>query len=104
MSNSCAEVIFKVIKYKYKKLYVIDLVCHGVPSPQLWKDYINYLEKKCNSVITKVQFRDKKYGWKSNKESFKFKRTYIHTYIHILIFFLITLCLENHVVYVHLPI
>ena len=29
-----------------KNLILIDIVCHGVPSPYIWRDYITYLEKK----------------------------------------------------------
>ncbi len=29
-----------------ERLYTIDLVCHGVPSPWVWMDYINYIEKQ----------------------------------------------------------
>lgn len=54
-------------------LFTIDIVCHGVPSPYIWRDYINYLEQKHNKVITRVNFRDKiKYGWKAHVESYSF--------------------------------
>ncbi len=57
-----------------EKLYLIDLACHGVPSPYVWRDYLAYLEKKHGSKICYVNFRDKeKYGWSAHKESFKFE-------------------------------
>ena len=28
------------------KLYCCDLVCHGVPSPAIWKDYVSYISNK----------------------------------------------------------
>ncbi len=28
-----------------ENLYLVDIVCHGVPSPFLWRDYIAYVEK-----------------------------------------------------------
>jgi coenzyme F420-reducing hydrogenase beta subunit len=55
-----------------KNLLVCDIVCHGVPSPSIWKDYLNYIEKKYNDSIIKVDFRDKEFGWSSHKESFYF--------------------------------
>lgn len=56
---------------KYKNnLYLIDIVCHGVPSPYIWKDYISYYERKYKKKIIPVNFRDKKYGWDSHKETF----------------------------------
>lgn len=48
----------------YDNLLSVDLVCHGVPSTKLWNLYVKYIEKKYNSEIKEVYFRNKKYGWK----------------------------------------
>ena len=54
-------------------LYLVDIVCHGVPGPYLWRDYLAYLEKKQGDKICWVNFRDKQeYGWTEHKETFKF--------------------------------
>ncbi len=54
-------------------LILVDIVCHGVPGPNLWRDYIAYLEKKQGDKICWVNFRDKQeYGWAAHKETFKF--------------------------------
>lgn len=56
-----------------KQLILVDIVCHGVPGPNLWRDYIAYLEKKQGDEICLVNFRDKqKYGWAAHHETFKF--------------------------------
>ena len=56
-----------------ENLYVVDVVCHGVPGPYIWRDYLAYLEKRQGSRITEVNFRDKHlFGWKAHKETFKF--------------------------------
>lgn len=56
-----------------ENLILVDIVCHGVPSPYMWRDYIAYLEKKQGDKICWVNFRDKqKYGWKAHHETFKF--------------------------------
>lgn len=56
-----------------ENLYLVDIVCHGVPGPYLWRDYLAYLEKKQGSEICWVNFRDKeKYGWAAHHETFKF--------------------------------
>lgn len=44
----------------YEKLIVIDLVCYGVPSPGIWKDYVRYLEKRHGGRMTDFSFRDKR--------------------------------------------
>ncbi|WP_455667554.1 Coenzyme F420 hydrogenase/dehydrogenase, beta subunit C-terminal domain [Phocaeicola sp.] len=68
-----------------EKLYVIDIVCHGVPSPYIWRDYLDYLEKKEGKRIVSVNFRDKsRFGWKAHRESFLFDdhNTYTYTYTY----------------------
>jgi coenzyme F420-reducing hydrogenase beta subunit len=51
------------LKKDYDNLLLIDLFCHGAPSPMLFKKYIEWLGKKHKSKITEYSFRDKKYGW-----------------------------------------
>ena len=48
----------------YDNLLTADVLCHGTPSPKLWKMYIDYLKKVNNSDIYSVNFRDKSIGWK----------------------------------------
>ena len=49
----------------YNKLFTLEVICHGVPSPLLWEKYTNYLEGKFGAKISNVNFRDKRNGWKS---------------------------------------
>jgi coenzyme F420-reducing hydrogenase beta subunit len=45
-------------------LFTVDLICHGVPSPLLFKRYIEWLEKKYGEKILYFDFRCKeKTGW-----------------------------------------
>lgn len=56
-----------------ENLFLVDIVCHGVPSPYIWRDFIDYIEKKHGDKVCWVNFRDKqKYGWAAHKETFKF--------------------------------
>lgn len=70
----------------HENLFLIDIICHGVSSPEVWDDYLCYLEKKERKSIVKVDFRDKSiFGWSGlHKESFVFndgiKRTFQYTY------------------------
>lgn len=48
-----------------QNLLLIDLVCHGVPSPQVYKNFLAYLENLYDDKISKVNFRHKPNGWKS---------------------------------------
>lgn len=55
-------------------LVLVDIVCHGVPSPYIWRDYIKYIEDKNNSKISEIDFRNKKkYGWQAHIESYFFE-------------------------------
>lgn len=57
-----------------ENLVLVDIVCHGVPSPYIWRDYLNYLEKKYKNKIVTVNFRDKsRVGWSGHIESFVFQ-------------------------------
>lgn len=47
------------------KLYLCDLVCHGTPSPKIFKDYLCSLEKKHHSKISSLTFRYKLLGWRA---------------------------------------
>lgn len=47
----------------YSNLLLIDLICHGVPSPKLFSDYLLWKSDKLGMKILKYNFRDKKV-WK----------------------------------------
>jgi coenzyme F420-reducing hydrogenase beta subunit len=66
-----------------ENLYVCDIVCHGVPSPHFWQDYLAFIEKKQKDTAIKIDFRDKaRFGWGAHKESFTFTDTYTYTYTY----------------------
>lgn len=69
-------------KKLHQNLICIDIICHGVPSPKIWDNYLSYLQKKNNSKIIKACFRDKRFGWHGATESFLFangKKEFRHT-------------------------
>lgn len=47
----------------YDNLLTIDVICHGVPSPLVWKEYATAKESEFCSKITAVDFRNKRFGW-----------------------------------------
>lgn len=57
---------------KYEKLITADIICHGVPSPKLWENYLQYRKEQFQSEINNVNFRNKKYGWEEYSLSLKF--------------------------------
>ena len=44
------------------KLIICDIVCHGVSSPKIYKEYIEFLKEK-NGNIQDFSFRAKEKGW-----------------------------------------
>lgn len=39
------------------RILIVDIICHGVPSPQVWKEYITPISPQ------RVTFKDKRNGW-----------------------------------------
>lgn len=50
-------------KRLYKNLVTVDFICHGVPSPAVFRKYIDWLERKYDDRLVNFNFRDKQYGW-----------------------------------------
>lgn len=59
------------------QLIRVDIVCHGVPSPRIWRDYLDTLLRQVGArknfqstpndkmpIITRINFRNKKLGWR----------------------------------------
>lgn len=46
----------------YENLYLVDVVCHGVPSPKVFREYMKELNAINKSKIKDIHFRDKRLG------------------------------------------
>lgn len=55
------------------KLYLCDIVCHGTPSPLIWREYFNFIIRKFNRRIEKFWFRYKADGWRGSNIGVLFK-------------------------------
>ena len=62
--------------HEYENLYCVDVICHGTPSPLIWKKYIEYLEKENNSKLLSVNFRCKDNGWERFGVFFKYTHSH----------------------------
>ena len=49
---------------EYEKLLLVDVLCHGVPSPGVFEDYLGHLADKFGSKPVSVNFRNKEKSWK----------------------------------------
>lgn len=70
----------KYLRKEYSNLLTVDVLCHGVPSPGVWRKYLNELpiptntvqqtdnvssERNISSIISDIEFRNKTLnGWK----------------------------------------
>lgn len=52
------------LRRKYDNLLTCDFVCHGSPSPKVWKMYLDEVVAAGNRAIYDVKFRNKRDGWK----------------------------------------
>ena len=90
--TSCQIAALRLFLNKaYDNLLTVDIICHGVPSPGVWRRYMDMMKRNAlmdeNSLsspftrnfsrrenlderirITNISFRDKRFGW--NKYSF----------------------------------
>ena len=73
--------LHRFLKKKYDNLILVDVICHGVPNPVVWQQYLKEIteipdrregrgkntvlsDSKDIPVITGINFRDKMLGWK----------------------------------------
>ena len=48
---------------EYDNLLCVDVICHGTPSPAIWKKYAEYQEKKNGGKLKGINFRCKDDSW-----------------------------------------
>jgi len=53
---------------EYDKLFKVEVACHGVPSPKIWKEYLQALNL---NNIGFISHKDKSTGWRSYSFSIK---------------------------------
>lgn len=51
----------KFLGRDYDNLITCDIICHGIPSPEMFRIYIDYLKQRGN--LTSLKHRDKEIGW-----------------------------------------
>ena len=53
----------RFLRREYDNLLAVEVACHGVPSPLVWRRYLEELHSPCD--IKRIAFRDKSTGWKN---------------------------------------
>lgn len=67
---------------EYSNLTTVDLICHGVPSPNVWKLYRNAMQQKAGAVVRRISFRTKNSSWKRYAVSFSFENNTAYLSYH----------------------
>ena len=67
------------LRKDYENLLTVEVICHGVPSPRVWQDYLDYIRRPKEAgagekavlpslndlpLLEGISFRDKKNGWR----------------------------------------
>ncbi len=60
------------LRKAYDNLTTLDLVCHAVPSPKLFKEYVDYCSQRLGSKVVAIEMRHKQTcGW-SHRYAYRF--------------------------------
>lgn len=59
------EGLKKYLGREYDRLLTVDILCHGTPSPMIWKLYLRSLNENYPNGIKDINFRNKEFGWKN---------------------------------------
>lgn len=51
-------------------LLLVDVACHGAPSPGLWEKWVESGERAAGAALTLVDMRDKRSGWQTYSVSY----------------------------------
>ncbi len=62
----------KFLRKDYQNLLAVDIICHGVPSPMVFKRYLDEVKEKQKGAFEFISFRDKRIGWKKFSFSIRF--------------------------------
>ena len=58
--------LYSFLGYEPENLITMDFICRGMNSPKALKSWINEIEKKENSRVSRIWFKYKEGGWKSS--------------------------------------
>ncbi len=65
VGTPCQVNAVKTFVGENENLFTADLICHGVPSPELWEKYIRFVEQSCGKKVSYFSFRNKDIAWRS---------------------------------------
>lgn len=51
------------LRHEWPNLITVDLVCHGVPSEQMFRSFVSSIERERGMRVVNLSFRCKRWGW-----------------------------------------
>lgn len=69
------EGLLRYVKKDFENLITVDFVCHGVPSPGVFRDMLESEEEKCKGRIKNITFREKNPNGKGEE--------YLYLYLYL---------------------
>jgi len=67
----------KFLGKEYDNLFSVDVVCHGVPSPKVYREKLSEVAEKMGEKAVSVNFRDKANGWRDFQLVFAGEKSFI---------------------------
>lgn len=61
----------RALRREYDNLFTVEVICHGVPSPLVWRNYLSTV--KGEREIESITFRNKDTGWRNYRFKVDFK-------------------------------
>lgn len=73
------EGLYSYLSKEYEKLYTQDIICHGIPSPKVWRKYIKSIEDAKKYKLTNANLRNKTTGWLTYSFKYQLENKKIYT-------------------------
>lgn len=66
------------LRKEYENLLAVDIICHGVPSPLVWRKYLGEKTQQGGlESIQSISFRNKNTGWKSYSFQIEYDKNHL---------------------------
>ncbi len=63
----------KYLGKEYQNLLTAEIICHGTPSPKVFKNYVADLQNRYGKKVVDFKFRDKALGWDTSTVKVSFE-------------------------------
>lgn len=70
------------MKAPVDNLLLVEVICHGVPSPALWRRWMQLRSEMALKKITSVNFRSKRVGWENYSVEYSFEDGTVESSLH----------------------